>query len=435
MGVALGEASLIITLEESEEQLRTDASSMGIDLGSVEFVDASESATSFTEEQTYDLFSPAEVERAPITRRIIETVERLRPVRVVVDSMSRFRMLATNPAVFRKQADSLSHYLVGMGATVLMVSDALTETYDYDLCFMADGLITLESTELGRFVRVDKVRGSTFAHGRHAVRLGSRGMEVFPRLIPGDHVRVFEPTPLPSGIEALDAMLEGGIEHGLVTMISGPSGVGKTTLAMQFVYSAVRRGERAAVFSFEEPTAMLLRRSRQVGMDVDPFLSDGSLVVREIEPLKLSSDELASLVVAEFERDSRSVIMIDSIAAYKLALRGDDLVERLHALCRFMRNMGATVLLVNEVSSLGQGLKFTDVGISHLADNLIYLTYFERAGNGGGLHVGRTVSVVKKRVSGHSDELYELLITPSGLEVRGPVDAHGFVEGAVRSGG
>ena len=433
-GAALGEPTLIITLEESEEQLAADARSMGIDLGAVEFLDASESATSFTEEQTYDLFLPAEVERAPITKRIIESIERLRPQRVIIDSMSRFRMLATNAAVFRKQAVSLLHYLLDKGATVLMVSEALTETYDYDLCFMADGLITLESTDVGRFVRVDKVRGSAFAHGRHALRLGSGGMEVFPRLIPGDHVRVFEPTALPSGIETLDAMLEGGIEHGLVTMISGPSGVGKTTLAMQFVLSAVQRGEKVAVFSFEEPTAMLLRRCRQVGMDIDPFLVDGTLVVHEIEPLRLSSDELASLLVTEFERDSRSVIVVDSIAAYKLALRGDDLVERLHAVCRFMRNMGATVVLVNEISALGQGLKFTDAGISHLADNLLYLTYFERLEQDG-LHIGRTISVIKTRVSAHSEEVYELLITSDGLLDRGPVDARGFVEGSVRSGG
>ncbi|MCX8007958.1 MAG: recombinase RecA, partial [Coriobacteriia bacterium] len=326
-GVRAGEPALAISLEEGEEQYRADAAAAGVDLGGVEVLDLSALPESFAEDQAYDLFSPAEVERGPTTARIIEAVERLKPRRVVVDSMTRFRMYATNPYAFRRQVDSFVRYLTGSGATVLFVSEAIQQSYDYDLCFLADGTITLEVDAELRTVQVEKLRGGKQRTGRHAFVIADGGIRVYPRLVPGAYERPFAPELIPSGVPELDQLLAGGIERGLVTMISGPSGVGKSTLGMQFLMGAVSRGEKAILFAFEESLATLRARCSGLGMPMDAALASSSLLVQTVEPLQVSSDELAALVVDAVSREGRTVVMLDSIAAYRLALRGDDLVE------------------------------------------------------------------------------------------------------------
>lgn len=422
--------ALVITLEESEEQYRHDAEAVGIDLSAADVLDLSSTPEAFADDQTYDLFSPAEVERRPMTQRIVEAMERIQPSRVVVDSMTRFRMYATNPYAFRRQVDSFIRYLLSHGATVMFVSEALHDSYDYDLCFMSDGMITLTLDAELRSIEVGKMRGARHVPGKHAVRITDGGLRVFPRLVPSEHSRPFERAVISSGVPELDRLLHGGIERGLVTLISGPSGAGKTTLGVKFLMSAAGAGDRAALFAFEEPTATLIERSESLGMPVGEAIRSGSLLVHDVEPLQVSSDELAHMVVRAVDAQGCRAVMLDSIAAYRLALRGDDLVERLHALCRYLRNMGVTVLLVNEVSELGVGLRFTEVGLSYLADNLIYLTYFEER-NAKRSRVGRALAVAKKRVSDYDEALYELLLADGSITLRGPLAARGFVEGAL----
>ncbi|MDI6712341.1 MAG: gas vesicle protein GvpD [Anaerosomatales bacterium] len=429
-GVRQGEASLAISLEEAEEQYRADATAAGVDLSGVEILDLSALPESFAEDQAYDLFSPAEVERGPTTTRIVEVIERLRPARVVIDSMTRFRMYATNPYAFRRQVDAFVRYLTSAGATVLFISEAIQPSYDYDLCFLADGTFTLEVDAELRTIQVDKFRGGQHRTGRHAFKIGDGGIRVFPRLVPGNHGAEFARQLVPSGIPELDRLLSGGIERGLVTMISGPSGAGKTTLGMQFLMGAVAAGERVALFAFEEPVATMTARCTALGMPIQGAIDSGALLVRSIEPLQVSSDELAAEIVEVVSQAGRTAVMLDSVAAYRLALRGDDLVERLHSLCRYLGNMGCTVILVNEVTSVGSGLRFTEAGLSYLADNLIYLTYFEDRSSTGS-RVARAVTVAKKRVSAYDDALYELVFGDDGIMLRGPLVARGFVEGAV----
>lgn len=428
-GVALGEEVLHITLESSEHQLRADAATMGLDLSGIDFLDLSPTHEFFARNQSYDIFSPADVERAPTTRLIIDTIEKLKPRRVFVDTVTTLRYLSSDAFQFRKQVLSFLRFLVEHRITVLLSSEMTATMPDGDLRFMTDGIIELGIASvyggIRRTLSVIKLRGSEFEGGPHSMRLTEHGMEVYPRLVPASHGREFTAELVPSGLPELDQMLEGGISRGTVTIISGPSGVGKTTLGMQFMKEAATRGERSVVYTFEEQAGTLLYRSENVGIPIQPMIEAGTLSVVEVEPLRFSPDEFALLVRQEVEVRGARIVMIDGIAGYSLTLAGDDLVSHLHRLGRYLKNMGVTVILISDVEEIIGEFRATEVGISYLADTLIFLRYLELDGE---LH--RAVGILKKRTSNFAKTLREIEITGAGIRVGKPLEGlHGVLTG------
>lgn len=419
-GVARGEQALLITLESSEPQLRRDADSQSLDLSGIHFLDLSPTREFFAQNQSYDIFSAGDVERDPTTQQIVRTIEELRPKRIFVDAVTTLRYLAPDAFQFRKQARSFVRYLVENGATVLMSSEPTATAPDDDLRFMADGIIDLQISPthgvLRRTLDVSKFRGSDFQGGPHSIRLTGSGMEVYPRLVPGDHTHEFTPELIPSGIAELDEMLCGGIERGTITILSGPSGAGKTTLGIQFMKEAASRGERAVVYAFEEQIDTLLHRCENIGVPLKDMLRDDRLSVVEVEPLRYSPGEFALMVRREVEERGTRMVMIDGIAGYRLTLAGDDLVAHLHALGRYLKNMGVTVLLLNETEAITGDFRATEVGVSYLCDNLVFLRYLEMGGE-----LRKAVGVLKKRMGDFARTLREIAITCDGVQVGEPL--------------
>jgi circadian clock protein KaiC len=419
-GAAVGESALLITLESSEPQLRRDAASQSMDLSGIHFLDLSPTREFFAESQSYDIFSPGDVERDPTTQQIVRTIEELRPTRVFVDAVTTLRYLAPDAFQFRKQALSFVRYLVEHGATVMMSSEPTASVPDDDLRFMSDGIIDLgispDHGVLRRTLTVSKLRGSDFQGGPHSMRLTGHGMMVYPRLVPGDHTRGFAPEMIRSGIPELDEMLGGGIERGTITILSGSSGVGKTTLGMQFMREAARRGERAVVYAFEEGLYTILHRCGSIGVPIEELLQEGTLEVVEVEPLRFSPAEFALMVRQEVEERGTGMVMIDGVAGYRLTLAGDDLVSHLHALGRYLKNMGVTVLLINETEAITGDFRATEVGVSYLCDNLVFLRYLEMGGE-----LRKAVGVLKKRIGDFAHTLREIAITCDGVRVGEPL--------------
>lgn len=337
-----------------------------------------------------------------------------------MDAVTTLRYMASDAFHFRKQALSFVRYLVEHGATVLMSSEATPSAPDDDLRFMSDGIIDLEISPthgvLRRTLSVSKLRGSDFEGGRHAMRLTAQGMEVYPRLVPSLHEVLFEPEMIPSGVAELDELLGGGIERGTITILSGPSGVGKTTLGIQFMKEAATRGERSVVYAFEENLQTLLHRCDSIGMPLRGMLDGGTLSVVEVEPLRFSPGEFALMVRREVEEKNARIVMIDGVAGYELTLAGDDLVMHLHALSRYLKNMGVTVLLLNEVTAITGDFQATEVGISCLCDNLVFLRYLEVKGE-----LRKAVGVLKKRLGDFAKTLREIEITCDGVHVGAPL--------------
>lgn len=424
-GAANGEKVLFITLGEPEAVLRKNAEAMGFDLSGVSFLDLSPTPEFFAQVETYDIFSPAEVEREPTTRKIVEQVEKLNPSRVFIDAMTQFRYLATDPFQYRKQVLSFLRFLVERGTTVLFTSEGSAEAPDADLQFLSDGVIHLEFAPEGRILCVSKFRGSDFLSGRHAMQLSSKGMEVFPKLVPEVYRREFVPETISSGVPELDEMLHGGLERGTITIITGPSGVGKTTLGLQFMKEAAGRGERSVVYIFEEGVETLLARCEAINIPVRVMMERGTLSVARIEPLRYAPDEFARWVRREVEEEGSRIVMIDSIAGYRLSLRGEDLVAHLHALCKYLANMGVTTLLINEVEHITGEFRATEVGISYLADNILFLRFLEMHGE-----LRKAIGVLKKRLSDFDKTLREFQITRYGIKVGKPLtELRGILSG------
>lgn len=413
-----GEKGLFITLSETEIQLRTNAHGMGFDLSQVEVLDLTPTAEVFSRTEDYDIFAPEEVERDPTTRRVLAAMRQVQPKRVVIDSMTQLRYLTASPFHFRKQVLALLRFLTERGCTVIFISEVSPMNPDDDMQFLADGIIDLDQRRFRRYLEVLKFRGSSFLVGQHTMRITNSGIELFPRLLPDKCSAPFAVDQMSSGIPAIDALTHGGLERGTVTIVTGPSGGGKTTFGLLFIKHAADRGEHSVIFAFEETCETLMARSEAINIPVRDMMDHSKLTLHSIEPLDYSPDQFAALVRHEVEKHQAKIIMIDSIAGYRLsvALEHEELHPHLHALCRYLSNLKVTTLLINEVEAITGDFYATEVGISYLADSIIFIRYLEMAGE-----MRKAVGVLKKRVSDFEKTLREFSIDHTGIKVGKPL--------------
>lgn len=409
------DGSLFISLGETEQQLRDDAASVGLPMDRVAVLDMSPVADEAGE--YYSLLESWDVEGNAIHDEILNHVRRHRPRRVLIDSLSQMRYLSVDSFQFRKQALSLIRTLTAEGATVMFTSEQAPGVDDESLPFLSDGVITLEHTDSGRRCRVTKFRGSPFEAGTHYYRLGAGGFTLYPRLLPEAHGRARNHVQLSSGIPEFDTLTQGGIESGTVTLLSGPTGVGKTTLGAQMMSEAARRNERSVIYCFDENASTFFARCQMVGLPVAEMVSEGTLRFEAIEPLRYNPDQFAAEVREEIEQHGTSMVMIDSLSGYHQSVRGDELQERVHALCRYLTNMGVTVLLVNEIFSIaGNQARVTEYGLSYIADNIVMLRYIEWDGE-----LRKTIGVLKKRAGNFERSLREFEISDKGVGIGQPL--------------
>lgn len=416
-GVKAGEKILFISLEETEEQIRDNLKDFGLGLDSFEFLDLSPSSDFFAKNETYDIFSPSEIEREPFTQQIISKIETLKPTRIFLDPITQIRYLAPDVFNYRKQILSFLRYIKEMRATILFTSENSPEAPDDDLQFLSDGIFVLDSGQTGRSITVTKFRGSGYSEGEHTLQINEKGISVFPILVPKNHRRPFEIESVPSGIPEFDELLNGGIERGTVTILTGPSGVGKTTLGMQFIKESASRGERSTAFIFEESLSTLVRRSDSINLGLSKMLQLNSLSIYQVEPLRHTADEFAAMVRHEVEENDVKIVFIDSLSGYRLSLLGKDLAHNLHALCKYLTNMGVTVLVSNEVDSITGDFKATERGISYLSDTIVFLRYVEYEGV-----LRKVIGVLKKRLSGFNRSICKFEITKYGIKVGDPIE-------------
>lgn len=410
------EPALFITLGEIESKIRRNAERLGFNLEFVKFLDLSPSADFFTEDKSYDIFSPADVERESVTNQILTSIQALHPKRVFVDSITQFRYLSSDTYQFHQQVLSFVRYLTDEGATTIFTSEDSVANPDDDLQFLSDGVITLKATPTGRTLQVEKFRGSGFIEGLHSLKLKPSGMVVFPQLKPDEFSRTYTPDVISSGIPELDELLHGGIEQGTITIVTGPTGVGKTTFGAQFMKAAAGRGARSVIYSFEEATDTILHRCESINMPVRTMVENQILQVHAVEALSLTPDEFAQMVRHEVEVQGTQIVMIDSLSGYQLAMRGKEMTTHVHALCRYLQNMGVTTLLINEIDSLTGEFQATGQGLSYLADNIIFLRYLEIDGR-----LRKAIGVLKKRLSNFESTLREFQITRYGIKVGIPL--------------
>lgn len=417
-GSEVGDRSLYISFEEGEQALTDNADRLGIDLEPVEILDLSPTADAFDGDSSYSIFDPSEVERESIVELIRDAVEAEDPDRVVIDPITRFGQLSRDQYQLRTQIASFMSYLTNRDATVLFTTQPSASNPDDDFQYLADGAIELGYAEKGRTLTVRKFRGSGFQSGTHTVRITENGMEVYPELIPRSHSRPFTTETLSTGVNALDSLLHGGIERGTITVLSGSSGVGKSTTATHLLAETAARGDRSVAYLFEEVTETFTHRAASIGIPISEMREAGTLTVEEVEPLAISPDEFAAAVREEVESNDVQTVLIDGISGYRLSIRGeeDDLVRELHALCKYLKNMGVTTVLTDDIGDLTGSFAVTSTNISYIADNILFLRYIEVDGE-----LQKAIGVLKKRISDFERTLRTFSITDDGIVVGEPL--------------
>ncbi|PSQ22376.1 recombinase RecA [Halobacteriales archaeon QS_9_67_17] len=416
--LAAGDSGLYIGFEERETDIRANAAALGIDLSDVTILDLSASGERFFEGEEYTIFPHEEVEGEEMLDEIAATIDGESPERLAIDPLSELRSLVPDDYRFRRNISSLFNELKGREVTTLCTTQS-TAGSDRDLQFLGDLTVDINRETNHRTLEVTKSRGTDAASGRHSYRIrGDTGGRVYPKLVPGDHERERgqEREQLSAGVSEVDALLKGGIETGSVTVISGPSGAGKTTLGSLFLQTAAASDRTAAGFLFEELLDDYLYRSDALGLDVTDHYDAGRLDLTEVESLTRSTDEFAHDIRRTVEEDSVEVVMIDGIPGYRLSLRGDEteemLTRELHALCRYCKRMGVSLILIDEVRNVTGDLTPTDQRISYLADNIVFLRYMEHGGS-----VEKVMGVLKKRFGDFEQSLRRLEIDEGGVHV------------------
>lgn len=417
-GLADGDSCLFINLEEDIEDLRANAAALGFDVDGVEFLDLSPDADVFTADQSYSIFEADEVEQEPVSRAIVERVEGLRPDRVVVDPITQFRYLTGDEYQFRKQIVGFMRFLKNHDATVLFTGQETEERSTDDLQFISDGTVHLDRDDGGQYLRVPKFRGSSTRGGIHTYRITDGGIEVYPALQPGSGRADAEQEPVSSGVPEVDALLKGGFDRGTVSVVSGPTGVGKTTLGTQFMKEAASRGERSVVFLFEESRSTYLSRSSAIGIPVHEMIDRGTLCVEEVDALDQSAQEFATRVREEVEERGARIVMVDGIAGYRMTLHqsGSSVLSHLHSLGRYLKSEGVTGIFVDETADITGSFNATEDNISYLADSIVFLRHIELRGE-----LQKAIGVLKKRTGDYERTLRQFEITPSGIRVGEPL--------------
>nr|WP_255536104.1 MULTISPECIES: ATPase domain-containing protein [unclassified Nitratiruptor] len=353
-----------------------------------------------------------------MTTAIKEAVEKYKPTRVVIDSLTQFRYLSTDIFQFRKEVLSLLNYLSENGATTLFTSESSHETPDDDLRFLSDGVIDLFVTEEYRYLMVKKFRGSEFISGTHTYEIkNNKGITVYPRLsFKGIKSNIEHFKQFSFGVPEIDELLFGGIEQSTISVIAGPSGTGKTTLSMQFLKECAGRGERSIVYSFEEQPEKIIERCEKINIPVKAMIEQGTLKIKYIPPNIYTNDAFAEIVKKDIEEKGTKIVMIDSTSGYIEAMIGKNNLTYLFNLCKYLSLHKITVLLPTEVKNITGDFLVSNYDISYIADNIIFLRYLEIKGQ-----LRRAIGILKKRLSNFEKTLREFEITKYGIKVGTPL--------------
>jgi circadian clock protein KaiC len=429
-GKRQGEACLYVTLSESRQELEAVAESHGWDLGGISIIELSAIETAIGGKAPTTLFQSAEVELTQLLKLVMGEIERGRPARVVLDSLSELRMLAQSPLRYRREVLRLKQQLAALGCTVLLLDDRTSEGSDIQVHSIVHGAISLSAAPLKygifrRTLAVSKLRGVHFREGNNDYVIERGGLRVFPRLVASEHHTAFRKTLALSGNAELDALLGGGLHHGTSNLVIGPAGSGKTTLSTMFAHAAAARGERANYYVFDETKATLCGRAEEMGIGLAPHLQSGMLKVEQMDPAEISPGELASRIRMAVEKENVRIVILDSLNGYVTSMPQDEYLHlHLHELLMYLNQQGVMTIMVLAQHGL-VGSMGTPIDVSYLADSVILTRYFEAVGS-----IRKAISIVKKRSGPHEAAVRELSLTTRGVTIGPPLsDFQGVLTG------
>jgi circadian clock protein KaiC len=414
-----GEKTLYVTLSEGRDELIASAATHGWSLDGIELYELVPPELSLDPSREQSVVYSSDLELGETVKLVMDCVERTKPDCVVFDSLSDIRLLAGSPLRYRRQVLALKHYFTGKDITTIFVDDLTEEMDDANLHSLVHGVIRLEQLTISygaerRRLRVFKMRGRAFRGGFHDYVIRRGGLRIFPRLIAAEHNDGFEEEDVvQSGVGELDKLLAGGLDRGTSTLIMGPAGCGKSTLALQYVCAALDRGEKALFISFDETRRNFYKRSNGLHIDVDSRGDD--FVFQQVDPAELCPGELAG-IIRDHVANGFKVVVLDSLSGYQNAMPEEQfLLLQMHEMLTYLNQQGVTTILVLAQHGL-VGTMQSPVDLTYLSDTVLLLRYFEAQGE-----LRRAISVLKKRTGGHERSIREYRIDRHGLRVGSPL--------------
>jgi circadian clock protein KaiC len=409
-GARRGERVLYITLSETSDELQAVARSHGWTLDGIELFELAPTSEALDPAAQYTIVHPAEVELGERAWEVLQEVERLKPTRVVIDSLAELELLARDPLRYRRQILGFKHFFAGRRCTVLLLDtgDHMTSGPES----IAYGVVQLEqlAPDYGgerRRLRVLKMRRTQYRCGYHDYVIQTGGIVVFPRLVASEHRAGLGPESLSSGLPELDQLLGGGMDRGTSGLLVGLAGVGKSILASHWADAAAGRGERAAVYLFDEGIETYLHRSDGIGLGLRDHVAAHRVLLRQLDPAELSPGEFNHVLREAVEHHQARVVIVDSLNGYLNAMAEERAVlVQLPELLSYLNQTGVMTLLTLALHGLIGSSMRAPLDVSYLADTVVLLRYFEVAAE-----LRRAISVVKKRTGAHERSIRELRLS------------------------
>jgi circadian clock protein KaiC len=425
-GTKNSEKGFYVTFSESEDEIRAVADSHGWTLDGIILQELSTLGDRLKNGEQYTVFQPADVEFSETVQRVIDDVRRLKPQRVVIDSLSEIRLVARDPLRYRRQILALKEILSECNCTVFFLEDYTVENPDLLLQSIAHGVVLLEKMQseygsMKRTLQVTKLRAGPSLEGSHDFAIRRGGLQVFRRLIASDSLNGVRPKDA-SGIlktnnEELDRLIGGGVRWGTAVVLVGPAGTGKSTIGMQIVSAAAQQGFKTCAFLFDEAKATYIKRGKNVDLDLAGHTEEGLIEIHQIDPNEQSPGEFAYRLRRKVEEDGVRVVVIDSLNGYLTAMTSERfLLAQLHELLTYLSVHGVLTIMTTAQHGMLNTTDTTSFELTYLADLVIYLRYFEAGGS-----VRKAISVIKNRLSAHEKSIREFEITDKGLEIGTPL--------------
>ena len=352
-GVRDGETCLLASNAETLEQLKSIAASHAWNLDGIHITEFTEPAgTDDDQRADYTLFPEAEVELGETLQHLFADIERLRPTLLVLDTISVLRVLAPTPAFYRRQLRRIRDFVLAHSCTTFMLDEASRlDEKDLRSQTLADGIVELNQVDFKygadrRQLRVRKLRGCSYFSGAHDFAIVTGGLIVYPRLVARTHAEIPTYEFLSSGIAQLDALLGDGLSRGSCTLVMGPAGSGKSTIATVYAMAAAERDQHCSVLLFDESVESHIARSQGLGLNIAAEIEAGHIRVNDFDPAELSPGQIANLLVRQVETENVGLVVIDTVNGYLQSAAEEQAVFlHLRELISYLRRRRVVTLL------------------------------------------------------------------------------------------
>ncbi|UOY10049.1 ATPase domain-containing protein [Methanonatronarchaeum sp. AMET6-2] len=425
-----GYNTLLINLDEDLKVTKKNFENFSLNEEDVNFSDLSPTGRFFEKSDMYQQFGETDGTEisSQLNKKIKESIEKHNPDLLLLDSATLIESLCGNKYRFRRMILSLISYIKNKEICTILTAQAST-SQDNILDFLVDGAIKLRFQNDIRKLSVTKYRNSDFKPGWHTYTIQNDGLNVYPQISkkhsPNQSKNTYkDPTDseyetLSFGIPELDKLTGGGIGKTTSTIITGSSGIGKTTLNTQLLTEAAQKGEKATIILLEEHPETLLQRTKQTNIPLKQMIEQNKITLKPILPHEnqdLTADIFAHTIKKDIKENNTQNIMIDGINGYQHIIQEDKNLQQLIKLVNYLKTKNTTITLTNATKKLTGDLEITEKQVTNIADNIILLRYIATDGE-----LKRTCAVIKKRTSDFEKTLREYKITKNGIKVGKPL--------------